>query len=73
MIPDASIIDNVIVRKSTLYRLVYCKTFSYQHVKMSQLSVMYSAKGKILEDLSEFFFVVYIIMYNTIIYFRIRF
>ena len=57
MIPD-SFIDNVIVRqrKSTLYSLVYWKTFLYQHVKMSQISVMYSEKGKILLVLNNFKF-----------------
>jgi len=48
MIPDASFIDNVIECKSTLYCLVYCKTFSYQHVKIAEVSVMCSVKGKIL-------------------------
>jgi len=56
MIPGESFIDNGIVRKSTLYRLVYCKSFLYQHVKMSQLSVMYSEKGKILLVLNNFKF-----------------
>jgi len=42
-----------------IYRIVYCKTFLYQHVKMSQLSLMYGEKVRIWFVLNNFKFIQY--------------